>query len=611
MPEATLPGALLAWVVLTAAALPALGAAAMAARARPWARAAGLLLSLLAGAAALAFLAVGGGPVRLALPARLAGLPLGFALDGLSAFVIVALAPMGAVAVAAGPARAMAVLGAALAVLLAGHAATLGLALAALLAMRPRGARAPLVAVLVPLGAAAALALPAADGSFAALRAAAAQGVAGWAFPLLVAVAWAGLLRTDAATRSGDPSGPALSSGLAVPVALYLPVRLLADLGGPLAPAWWSLPLLLLAALVAVRGALRGLAAADLAALGSGARQALAGWAGMGIAMALAARAADDGPAAAMALAAALFAVFALGWQQALLALVGSAVARGAGSTRLDRLGGLARGMRFTTGAALVAALALAVLPPGAGFAAAWMVAQAAVLLPRGGGLDWWAMGILAMAALALSGALLTAAAVRWVGVVFLGRPRTPRAAAAEEMPPAWRWMMLFLSAAMLLAGAVPGLVLLLAAPAMRMLGAGAVAGTAGLLAVAPGPEEPGYAAPGMALLLGLAVLCVALLLRARPAPAQRSTPTWDGGQGPAPAWLPFGDPATQLGPHGMAQPVLASLAPLLAGWPRPGRYRRLAGVALGRALALGRSAGPAAAGALLLALLAASWGGG
>jgi hypothetical protein len=127
---------------------------------------------------------------------------------------------------------------------------------------------------------------------------------------------------------------------------------------------------------------------------------------------------------------------------------------------------------------------------------------------------------------------------------------------------------------------------------------------------VAPGPAEPGYGAPAVALLLGLAVLCVALLLRARPAAPQRSAPVWEGGQGPAPAWLPFGDPQTQVGPQGFAQPVLASLGILRRLLPRGAAVARI-----GRAgpflLALGRAGGPAAAGVLLVAMLLLAWGGG
>lgn len=608
MPDATLPGATLAWVVLAAAALLALGAAATAARARKAAAVAGAVLALSTGVTALAYLVAGAAPARLDLPVGLAGVPLAFALDGMSALFLLAIAPAGALAVALGPARALPVLGAAIGLILAAQATTLVLAVAALAVLRPRGGAGPLVAVIAVLALGAAVATLPGAGSYAAMRVAAAEGAAAWMVPVLVALGWAGLSGAGAREPSGDPAGAALAAGIVGMAALSLPLRLLVDLGGAMAPAWWALPLLAVAAVLAVRGAVRAVVAMELAALAGAARQAQAGLAGLGIAMALAARAVDDGPATGMALGAVLFGVVALGWQQALLALIGSAVARGAGTTRLDRLGGLARGMRFTTAGALVAGFALAMVPPGPGFAGGWMLAQAAVLLPRGGGLDWWAMGTLAMAALALTGGLLTAAAVRWIGVGFLGRPRTPRAAAAEEMAPGWRWTMLLLSAVVLLCGVVPGLVLWLAAPAMRML-AGGMGIPAGLLAVAPGPVEPGYAAPAVALLLGLAVLCLALLLRARPAAPQRAAPAWDGGQGPAPAWLPFGDPETQVGPQGFAQPLLASLGFVLRRAPRVGVA---VGGRIGRAgpflLGLGRAGGPWAAGVLLAAMLLLAW---
>ncbi len=50
-------------------------------------------------------------------------------------------------------------------------------------------------------------------------------------------------------------------------------------------------------------------------------------------------------------------------------------------------------------------------------------------------------------ALMAMAAALAAAAAVRLIGVAFLGRPRTPRAAAAEEAAPAARWAMIGLAA--------------------------------------------------------------------------------------------------------------------------------------------------------------------
>jgi hydrogenase-4 component B len=582
---------------------PALGLAAWAALAaaaglsawRPRAgRLAGLTVCLLATPGALAWLILAPAPARLDLALPLAGLRLAVALDGLSAFFALALLPVGAAAAvaAASPARALAGLAAALAVLLAAGPGALALSVAASLLLR-WPASAATRAILVLLALVAALALP---------NAAAEPPSA--AFLLLAtaaAAALAGLAALPA--RSADPAGEALGATIAGTAGLYLLARLLLDLAGPLVPPWWGLPPLALGIVAALRGALRALSARDLPGAIAGATQAHAGLAALGLAMAIAARAVDDAPAATLALGAALFAALALAWQRALLALVARAVAQGAGTTRLDRLGGLARTMRFTTAGALVAALGLAALPPGAGFASLWLLLQAAVLLPRGGGLDWWLFGAAVVATAAMSGAILAAAAVRIIGIAFLGRPRTPRAAAAEEVAPAWRWAMLAFCAAVLACGLLPGLVLRLADPAVRRLANASLTPQAGLLALAPGPAEPGYAAPATALLLALAALGVALLLRLRTAGPARTAPAWEGGQGPAPAWLPFGDPATQAGPAGFAQPVLRALGPMLRRIPR--LRRRLPAPRLG-------PPGPAAAAALLLlGLLAMALGAG
>lgn len=596
------------------AALAALAVAAALAAWRPRAgRLAGLVVSLLAALGAMAWLLLAPAPARLDLVPPVAGLRLSVALDGLSGFFALALLPVGAAACMAGssPSRALAVLAAALAVLLAEGPGAIALAVAASLILR-WPATAASGGMLVVLALAAALALPGAEGQ-------AAEGP-GATFLLLATAAGAALAGLAALPpRPADPVGEALAATVSGSAGLYLLVRMLFDLAGPLVPPWWGLAPLALGIAAALRGALRALSARDLPGVIAGATQAQSGLAALGLAMAIAARAVDDAPAATLALGAAFFAALALAWQRALLALVTRAVSQGAGTTRLDRLGGLARTMRFTTAGALVAALGVAALPPGAGFAALWLVLQAAVLLPRGGGLDWWLFGASVVATAALAGAILAAAAVRLIGIAFLGRPRTPRAAAAEEVSPRWRWAMLAFCAAVLACGLFPGPVLRLADPAVRRLTGAGLGPQAGLLALTPGPAEPGYAAATAFLLLALATMCVALLLRLRASGPDRAAPAWEDGQGPAPAWLPFGDPATQAGPAGFAEPVLGALGPLLRRARRLDRIRldrmRLDRLRPGRARPPAHglpAAGPAGAAVLLLlGLLAMALGAG
>ena len=155
--------------------------------------------------------------------------------------------------------------------------------------------------------------------------------------------------------------------------------------------------------------------------------------------------------------------------------------------------------------------------------------------------------------------------AVRLFGVVFLGRPRTPRVAVAEEAPRPVRLVLIGLAGSLALFGVLPALALL---PAVGWTHAASDQ----WLALGTGAEAPGYSPIAVAALLAMVVFAVLRALR-RPG-EQRREPAWSGGFA-APAWLPFGDPATQSGPATFAAPVRRLLA-LLPSRAKP--HSRLMG---------------------------------
>ena len=63
--------------------------------------------------------------------------------------------------------------------------------------------------------------------------------------------------------------------------------------------------------------------------------------------------------------------------------LAAEAVRDGAGSRRLDRLGGVIHGMPVSAAAMLAALVGLSAPPPSLGFAALWLIAQSAMSAPR------------------------------------------------------------------------------------------------------------------------------------------------------------------------------------------------------------------------------------
>jgi hypothetical protein len=230
----------------------------------------------------------------------------------------------------------------------------------------------------------------------------------------------------------------------------------------------------------------------------------------------------------------------------------------------LGRLGGLVHGMKVTTACMLVGAACLAALPPSSGFAGEWTLFQAVLGAPRIGGLGLQILVCVVAALMALAAALAACAAVRLVGVAFLGRPRSPRASAAEDPARPTRAALIGLAVACGAIGLFPGAVLALANPALLRLVSADMADRAGPLSVAPHTDFPGYYPLGIALLLALAGGLVVWLVRSRAQPGHRVGPAWDCGFGAAPAWLPFGDPLTQYGGASFAQPLRRALGTAL-----------------------------------------------
>ncbi|MBX6376004.1 MAG: hypothetical protein IRZ13_17475 [Acetobacteraceae bacterium] len=393
-----------------------------------------------------------------------------------------------------------------------------------------------------------------------------------------------------AAARSGPISVAALCLGAMPAVALYAVARLLLDLGGPAQPPWWGVPPLLAGAALALVGALRAATVErDTDALVAALALGQGGLALAALGLAAGFRAADLGPLAALAAGAGLLHALHQALAVTLLTLVAETVRRGAGSRRLDRLGGLATAMPWTSGFALLGAAALAALPPLSGFAAHWLLFQALFAAWRVGDLAFQLAAAGAAALAALATALTAAALLRFYGLAFLGPPRTPRAAGAEEVLTPARTVALALPAAgVVLAGLVPGALLALGDPAVRLLTGTSVAPRVGLLAavILPGAEVAPSAARlaplGVVLLLGLAALALGLVLRRRtagvPVAALARVPAWNGGAMPPPPHLPFGDPSAQPGAAGMAAPLRRALSGLLGrDAPPPGDPRRAA----------------------------------
>ena len=162
---------------------------------------------------------------------------------------------------------------------------------------------------------------------------------------------------------------------------------------------------------------------------------------------------------AAMAFVAAFYHMLNHSAYKSLLFLGAGVVDDRTGTRDLNRLGGLARAMPWTSAAMLVGAVSIAALPPFNGFASEWLTLQvllrAAELEPTSTRLVF----VLCGAGLALAAALAVTCFVKMFGMGFLGMARSEGAAHAKEARPSSIVPMVGLAAACLAMGVLPAYV--------------------------------------------------------------------------------------------------------------------------------------------------------
>ncbi len=133
-------------------------------------------------------------------------------------------------------------------------------------------------------------------------------------------------------------------------------------------------------------------------------------------------------------------------------------ICRQMNSRSIECMGGLARRMPMTAGTAVVGGMAISALPPFNGFASEFLIYLGMLGGMSGGNTLLVTVMALAVMVLALTGALALICFTRFIGIVFLGHPRSEAAARAVE-PPATMLIPMVIGAVGCLAagiGAVP-----------------------------------------------------------------------------------------------------------------------------------------------------------
>jgi len=177
---------------------------------------------------------------------------------------------------------------------------------------------------------------------------------------------------------------------------------------------------------------------------------------------------------------------------------------------------------------------------------------------------------------LALAAALTAAAMVRAFGVVFLGRPRGAKAAAAVETD-GWSQAAMFgLALFCLLFGVLPGLVIDALAPTTQALAGGRMPVQAGLpwLSIVPIAESrSSYNGLLVLIFISVSAGLAAMTIHRFASRAVRRAPAWDCG-------FPDASPLTQYSAGGFSQPIrrvfggFVFAARDVVDMPRPGDVR-------------------------------------
>ena len=218
----------------------------------------------------------------------------------------------------------------------------------------------------------------------------------------------------------------------------------------------------------------------------------------------------------------------------------------------MEHLGGLIHRMPQTAFVFLVGCVAISALPPLNGFVSEWLTFQAILLSPQ---LPSWGLKFLVPAVgalLALSAALAAACFVKAFGVSFLGRPRTPAAAAAQETDSNSLAAMFFLAALCLIAGVLPGMFIDALAPVSNALVGASMPHQTGLdwLTIVPIAESrSSYNGLLVFIFVTVSGSIAALAIHRLASDKLRRGPAWDCG-------YPDPGPVTQYTADSFAQPI-------------------------------------------------------
>jgi formate hydrogenlyase subunit 3/multisubunit Na+/H+ antiporter MnhD subunit len=345
----------------------------------------------------------------------------------------------------------------------------------------------------------------------------------------------AGLVPLHVWLPEAHPAAPspvsALMSGVMLKTAIYGVLRVTFDLlGAP--PWWWGLVALAIGLGSAFYGVIFTAVQTDMKRLLAWSSIENIGIIFAGLGLAIIFHGFGMSALAALALIASLYHCLNHACMKSLLFLGTGAVLHATGERNLGKLGGLMHRMPWVAWLTLIGALAIAALPPLNGFVSEWLLLQAFLfagdvprafvdmLLPVGA------------AIVALCTALAGYAMVKFYGIIFLGQPREPGLAQAQDAGLLERLGLVWLAAGCVALGVLPVQVIgLLNTVSRDLLGASLADPAAHWWLLAPAAARGASYGPLVFLVVAAVVIVLTLLgVRMFYHRRARRAPAWDCG---------------------------------------------------------------------------------
>jgi formate hydrogenlyase subunit 3/multisubunit Na+/H+ antiporter MnhD subunit len=284
----------------------------------------------------------------------------------------------------------------------------------------------------------------------------------------------AGLVPLHVWLPEAHPAAPshvsALMSGVMIKIGIYGLLRTLTFLGPP--AVWWGPVLMVIGFSGAILGVSMALMQRDLKRVLAYSSIENVGLIVLALGVGLWGMTSGRPVVAVLGLAGGLLHIWNHSLMKSLMFLCAGSVWHGAGTRDMEQLGGLMRRMPRTGVWMALGAVALAALPPLNGFVSEWILYMGMLQ----GGLALTGMGGVAMlmsvALLALVGGLAMICFVRLIGIVWLGEPRSEGARQAHEASRIMVTPVAVLGVLCLLAALFPGrLLTLIALPVQQVFG--------------------------------------------------------------------------------------------------------------------------------------------